>query len=60
MTCHRPSQTGIMLTNGCQVCQEDPRAGQKGKGKAQASPPPDVDDSSHPTATIPAKKAAKP
>ena len=40
--------------------EEGPKAGWKGKGKVQASPPPDVDNSSRPTATIPAKKAAKP
>ena len=42
------------------VSEEGARAAWKGKGKARASPPPDVDDSSRPMAAIPAKKAAKP
>ena len=40
--------------------EEGLKVERKGKGKVRASPPPDVDDSSYPTATIPTKKAVKP
>ena len=42
------------------LSEEGLKVERKGKGKVRASPPPDVDDSSHPTATIPTKKAVKP
>ena len=37
--------------------EEGPKAERKGKGKARASPPPNVDDSSRPAAAIPTKVA---
>ena len=40
--------------------EEGLKVEQKGKGKTRASPPPNMDNSSHLTAAIPTKKAAKP
>ena len=37
-----------------------PPASQKGKGKARNNPPPNLDNSSHSTATLLPKKVAKP
>ena len=37
-----------------------PLTSRKGKGKARNSSPPDVDNTSHPTATLLPKKVAKP